>query len=249
MDDSHSQLRSFHIKKPWARQQAEEEGGDAVASWGYESDTPPLDQPPPLSTSATEALDTLFKFIPGEDAPFDYGAWDAINTLTDLYIKRVGDLFQAAHGYTAKWRRGAPLLHLPPQGIGLFNGIVDEQLYDYASRVATHGVHPHGGRPPVRFRQQAYSNVQDNPRDTAAELWGDVLKGRLLAFTVASETFTSNLMESKLAYVSQKDATDPDSTEVRYISDPRNEVNERIHNEHHPQCVIPRHQNVARRVM
>ena len=70
-----------------------------------------------------------------------------------------------------------------------------------------------------------------------------------MAFTEASETFSSNLMESKLAYVSQKDVTNPESTKVRYISDPGNEINERIKNDHHPQCVILRRLNVARMVL
>ena len=56
-------------------------------------------------------------------------------------------------------------------------------------------------------------------------------------------------MESKLAYVSQREATIPENVNVRYISDPRNEANDRIDNARQPQCVIPLQQNAARRMM
>ena len=55
-------------------------------------------------------------------------------------------------------------------------------------------------------------------------------------------------MESRLAAVPQKDATNPDVLKTRYISDPRLEVNGRISNDRHPRCVSPRHANVARRI-
>ena len=46
-----------------------------------------------------------------------------------------------------------------------------------------------------------------------------------------------------------KNVTKPENAKVRYISDPRNEVNERIDNERHPQRIIHRHKNVARRAI
>ena len=56
-------------------------------------------------------------------------------------------------------------------------------------------------------------------------------------------------MESKLAYVTQRDVTNPENANVRYISDPRNEVDDRLDNARQPQCVIPLQRNVARRMM
>ena len=138
---------------------------------------------------------------------------------------------------------------LKPSGLAIFDDIVEQPLLGYVTKVSQYGVSPCGNKPPERFRQEAYANVQDNPQNTAAELWGGVLKGRLVAFAVDSEPYTGSLMESKLAYVTQKDVTNPANTKVRYISDPRNEVNERIENDHHPQRIIPRHQNVTRRVL
>lgn len=70
-----------------------------------------------------------------------------------------------------------------------------------------------------------------------------------MVYTELSEPYTENLMESRLSYVSQKDATSPEQTKVRYISDPRVEINPRIDTDRHPRCVAPRHQNVARRVL
>ena len=115
--------------------------------------------------------------------------------------------------------------------------------------VAHYGVIPCGDRPPVRSPQTAYADINDNPDAAARELRGDVVNGRLMIFTQCSEAYTGDLMESKLAYVLQKDATNPDTMKVRCVSDPRNEFNERLENDRHPQRVIPRHQNVARRTL
>ena len=56
-------------------------------------------------------------------------------------------------------------------------------------------------------------------------------------------------MESKLSAAAQKDVTNPDVMMTRYISDPRLEVDTRITNDRHPKCVVPRHANVARRIL
>ena len=247
LDDS--QLRPFHIKKPWAEALANEQGPTALESWSYESTTPPIDDHPTLSADADNALADLLDIIPPEDSPFDFGMWGEIAELTGGYVGKTGDLFGAAHAYMTKWRLARQPTTIQPAGLKVFDGIVEDELLQYSLRAATHGEAPHGGRAPVRFRQDAYSNINDNPQETAAELWEDVLKGRLMLFTVRSEPFTGNLMESKLAYATQRDATDPERTKTRYISDPRNEVNERIDNDNRPQCVIPRHQNVARMVL
>ena len=56
-------------------------------------------------------------------------------------------------------------------------------------------------------------------------------------------------MEPKLAYVCRKDVTDPAKTKVRYISDPMNEVNERLDKDRRPKRITPRNQNIARRII
>ena len=103
--------------------------------------------------------------------------------------------------------------------------------------------------PPRGSPQTAYANIADNPQESAAELWEDVAKGRLVLCAEQSDAYTGNLMESKLAYVLQKDSTDPDAMRARYISEPRNEANDRIDNERHRQCTIHRRRNADRRVL
>lgn len=122
------------------------------------------------------------------------------------------------------------------------------ELYGRVLKVSKYGVLPRGDRPPVRFPQTAYANINDKPQATADELWGDVLKGRLMLFAERSASYSGDIMGPKLAYVLQKDATNPDTMKDRYISDPRNEANDRIDNDRRPQCVMPRHRNVARRI-
>ena len=45
------------------------------------------------------------------------------------------------------------------------------------------------------------------------------------------------LMESKLAYAMRKDVANPSKMKFWYISDPRNEVNERMDNDRRRKCV------------
>ena len=142
-----NQLRGFQVKKPWTRELAESEGAEALESWEYEDSTPALDDPPPLNPAASEALDSLFLAIPAEGAPFDYALWQTIAELDDAYIKKVGDLFAAAHGYTAQWGKRRNPTTLTPQGLELFDWIADDQLYRYARHIATHGVQPCGAGP------------------------------------------------------------------------------------------------------
>ena len=243
------QLRSFNIKKPRTEQTATALGPDAYDSWSYENSTPELDKPPALSTGAAQSLLQLFRSIPPEDTEFNYETWQEIANATDTYVESVGDLSTAAHAYAAAWRKERNPTTLKPTGLLSFKGRVGEDLYRYSLGVSGRGVLPCGDRLTRGFRQTAYANVNDDPKGTASELWEDVLKGRLFVFTNRPEQFTGNLMESKLAYVTQKDVANPDNVKTRYISDPRSEVNERIDNDRHPKRVIPRRQNVARMIL
>ena len=56
-------------------------------------------------------------------------------------------------------------------------------------------------------------------------------------------------MESKLAFFTQKDITKPDGLKVRYISDPRIEINEMIEPTRHPMVRAPIHANVIRTIL
>ena len=243
------QLRSFNISKHWTKTAAQEHSVEAAAACELEQPTPQMDQMPALPPGAAEALDTLFQTIPAEETEFSYPLWNTAAETTDKFIAKSGDLFLAAHAFTCSWRYKRNPTTLTLAGLSVFERLVDVDLYNNAHNVATYGALACGDRPPGRFHRRSYANIDDNPGATAAELWEDVAKGRLMIFAEKSEPYTGNLMGSKLAYVLQKDATNPDTVKTRYIRDPRNEVNDRLANGRHPQCIIPRHQNVARRVL
>merc|ERR1712112_649847 len=77
----------------------------------------------------------------------------------------------------------------------------------------------------------------------------DLVKGRIMLFSERCEHLVGDLMESRLAFVTQKDVTKKDGVKVRYISDPRVEINERIDPATHPRVRVPKHANVIRRVL
>ena len=243
------QLREFKIQKPWDRPNALGRSAEASAAWRYENSTPPIDHPPNFHARPKGAIASLLRAIPPEETEFNFLTWGLIASKTDEYIATAKCPSSAIHAYTSRWRKERCPTTFPPLCLALFKGVVSSDLYDHSFQVATRGVLPCGGSIPFRFSQDAYSNINDDPRTTAAEMWGEVLKGRLIVFTTSSEPYKGILMESKLAYVTQRDVTNPEVTKTRYISDPRNEVNDRIDNDRHPQCIIPRHQNVARRAL
>ena len=241
------QLRAFNVQEPWTRAAAHAHSPEAEAAWWDGNSSPLLDEPPAIPKGAQLALGDLIAEIPPEGSIFSFETWGNIGRLADIFISKTEDVFAAAHAYTHHWRRHRDPTTLTPQGLKLLDGIAPPELYDYVYHVAEYGVLPCGDRPPFRFPQDAYANIKDNTKATADELWGDVIKGRLMMLAIKSEPFAGNLVESKLTYVLQKDATNPAAAKVRYISDPMNEVNERLDNDRHSQRIIPRHQNVSRR--
>ena len=78
---------------------------------------------------------------------------------------------------------------------------------------------------------------------------GDLAKGRLTIFTLESEGVVGELAESRHAFATQKDVTKVDGVKVRYISDPRGAINERIIPKNHPRVRVPKHANVARMIL
>ena len=143
-----AQLRSFHIEKPWAKRAAEEVGQLAVLAWELENDTPPLDEPPKLSLSAQAALNDLLEVIPGPQAPFSMKVWQQIAARSDRLVGIVGDVFVASHAYLARWRATREPTTMTPGGLKVFQGLVEEELLDYAMDMATFGVKPKGHYPP-----------------------------------------------------------------------------------------------------
>ena len=243
------ELRSFSIKSPWNAKAASDYGPEAREAWRLESGSPPLDSPPGIDEDTQRLLERVLELIPGENSVFSYQTWQDVAGATDTFLLSAGSLEVGAHAYTCQWRATRKPTTLTPEGLQVFRDRVDENLYAYAEGLATYGVKPLADSPPTRFRQKPYATVADSPERTAGDLWEDLVKGRLMVFTVRAEPITGDLMESRLAYVSQKDVTNPDSVKVRYISDPRLEINSRIDTERHPRCIVPKHQNVARRVL
>ena len=190
-----AQLRSFHIEKPWTKRAAEEVGQEAVMAWELERDTPPLDEPPELSQPALVALGALFEVIPGPKEPFSMKKWHEIASKSDHLVGVVGDVFLASHAYMASWRATRVPTTMTPAGLKVFQGLVEDEIFDYAMDRATFGVKPKGHYPPVRVRQQAYASVNDDPTTTASELWSDLVNGRLFLISFDSEYATGNLME------------------------------------------------------
>ena len=84
--------------------------------------TSPIDSPPGQSPEANLALEELSLSIHPEDSAFGFDDWNRIATYTDQYIRLAGDLFQAAHAYTARWRLGRAPANLSPFGIGSIRG-------------------------------------------------------------------------------------------------------------------------------
>ena len=70
-----------------------------------------------------------------------------------------------------------------------------------------------------------------------------------MLFTKECEGLVGPLMESSLAFVTQKDVTKETGVKVRYISDPWVEINERIEPKHHPRVRAPQHGNVIRMIL
>ena len=104
---SDSELRSFAIAKPWAKAAAEECGPDALEAWEGENASPPLDQPPLLTTEAQRALKLVFGTIPPIGTEFNMKVWGAISSRVDEFADLVGNVFTAAHAFTALWRKNS----------------------------------------------------------------------------------------------------------------------------------------------
>ena len=63
----------------------------------------PIDVPPILSPEADRFLSTLLDSVPPPGAEFSMAQWEFIAGHTDEFVRAVGDVFQAAHAYVAKW--------------------------------------------------------------------------------------------------------------------------------------------------
>ena len=166
-----------------------------------------------------------------------------------LSFLAMGCLYMAAHLYVAYWRANRSPTTLTPEGLEVFAGRVDPNLLGFANDMAVYGVKPMSAYLAVRSPQAPYSSIMDNPERTCEDLWGGLVKRRVMLFSKECDHLVGPLMESRLAFVTQKDVTQKEGVKVRYISDPRVEINERIDPWNHPKVRVPKHANVIRRIM
>ena len=160
----------------------------------------------------------------------------------------MGLLYLGAHGYIAEWRKIRAHTTLCLENIDLFDGRAQPELLGYCRNVALYGVRPLATSPPVRSVQQPNSSVRDNQGRTASDLWDDMVKGRIVLFTNVCADTLGPLMESRLAFVAQKDKAKVDGMKARYISDPMVGINERIEPKHRARVRVPKHGNVIRMI-
>ena len=234
-------LRKFEIQPPRALQSAQEMGKAAVSAWHQENDTPPLDSPPAPTALQKQALIGLCDSIPDIDTPSQTNLWENIAVAGDALIASTQSLSRAAHLFIAYWRLKGNPTTLQKAGMEIFRGMVDD-VFQTGMELATLGAKAHSHALPARFPQGPYHSVRDDPHTALEHLRPDVIEGRLFIFSKASEQFTEDLMVTRLSLVEQKD-------KIRYICDPRLEINERTDSRRHPLLIVPTIPALLRRVL
>ena len=139
-------IRSFQIRSPWNIQTATDYGPLAREAWEIEYDAPDLDIPPTLTSDEAKKLSALQTLIPDEDAPFNSDTWDQVGRATDGLLAATKSLARGAHAYTSRWREERNPTTLTPDGLKVFKGKVDDQVYHYALHIATNGGQTIGGQ-------------------------------------------------------------------------------------------------------
>ena len=236
------ELANYEIQEPWTKETASSYGPEGLKAWELENATPPLGQMPPLKPEQITLLTDLVEMIPTPETPFDQHTWDRIASAGDSLIIGTESLKTAAHAFVSFWRNNRPTTTLTMGGMKTFQGLVDQDLYDKGMELASLGVKAQAHAPPTRFAQEPYPSVRDEPIKTLEHLWPDLLEGRLFLFPEKSEAFTEDLMETKLTFVEQKD-------KIRYICDPRAEINERTSSRRHPLLTVPTIPSLLRRIL
>ena len=231
--ESH-QLRSLLIQDPWAYDSALEISPEAGDEWIAEQSSLPLDLPPRISPENESLVVKLVQSVPTSQSEFTEHEWGKIASMGDELISGIGNLKDAAHCYIDEWGKTRSPTTMTPTGLDIFNGHVGEGLLDYGMRMASHGVGARSHAPPIRPPQEPYPSVRDNSIQSIHDLWPDLVEGRLFIFSVKSESTVGPLMETKLSFVEQKVVGNTNATKIRYICDPRLEINPRTDSRRHP---------------
>ena len=165
--------------------------------------------------------------IPGPDTPFQPHMRDDVAKAGDRLVPSTKSLPNAAHMFIAHWGKHRTETTMTPQGMAVFKDHTQKDAFHEGMQLATFGAKPGVRAPPRRFPQDPYPSVRGDPINTLKNLWREVLEGGLFIFTTSSEQYTESLMETRLSFVEQKD-------KIRYICDPRLEINERADSRRHP---------------
>ena len=241
-----NQLRSLHIQDPWTLEAAKEVGPLAPGEWLEEQNSPPLDCFPKVSKETLELIQTLVEKAPSPPKEFDGHEWGILSKMGDEVIASEGSLRDAAHCYITEWRKTRNPTTMTPTGMNVFKHHVDQALFQKGLDIATRGVSAHSHSPPIRSPQGPYPSVRDNPIQSLKDLWRDLVEGRLFLFTTRSEGKVGPLMETKLPFVEQESMGVP---KIRYINDPRLEINSRANSRRRPFLFVPTIPSLLRRVL
>ena len=248
LKESH-QLRSLLIQDHWAFEAAEMIGPSARDEWLEEHQSPDLDHPPLASDQSRQLVCDLFGSAPTAPAEFTEQEWGSLVNLGDGLISSIGNLSDAAHFYIAGWRRSRSPTTMTTHGMGISKWHVGASLYDKGMEIAIQRVNAQSHAPPLRFAQTPYPSVRDNPDQSIKDLWPDLAEARLILFTARGECLLGQLVETKLSFAEHKDVSVEGDTKIRYICDPRLEINSRTDSRRHPFLFAPTIPSLLRRIL
>ena len=99
-------------------------------------------------------------------------------------------------------------------------------------------------------RDKNHMQVYRSTRDAPCRIRGGIWRQGDFRFSLATVKGSwGHLVDSRLASVTQKDVTDEYGVKVRYMSDPGNEIDERINPKNHHWALGPRHANAIRLIL
>ena len=248
LKESH-QLRSLLIQDPWTFEAAEITGVSAMGEWLEEHQSHDLDIPPRVSDRSKILVGDLGSSVPTAPAEFTEQEWDMLSNICDGLISCIGHLSDAAHCYIDEWSRSRSTTTMTTQGVNVFKDHLGPSLYDKGVKIAKQGVNARSHAPPLRFAKNPYPSVRGNPAQSLSDLRPDIVEGRLFLFTTKSEGKLGPLMETKLSFLEQKDVSVDGGAEIRYICDPRLEINSRTDSRRRPFLFVPTIPSLLRRIL
>ena len=241
------ELRESTIERPCGEQSEMEVGTEEQQAWASDHTSQPLDEPVNMTVHQRQLLISYLESVPPEEAEYSPQQWTLIAATWDQFIESMGCMYLAARAYIRHWGAVREPKTIKPGGLSVFEGMVSSELMTYAMELATFVVKPMSMYPPVRSPQNPYSIVMGNPERARNDVWGDLVKGRIMLFSKKREHLAGPMMGSRLTFVTQKNVAKENGVKVRYISDTMIDVNERIDPETHHKLRVPEHADAIRR--